>query len=117
MIAIIFGIQNIFARTRYQVLLQNNHSVGNAKQDRTDISRKISMHQFQAVFSKESAQCIDMFLTMYVLVSYPNIIKFYNNEMDGVDITDKNTAAYRLDYKSKYRFCLAMFLISQMSHM
>ena len=45
----------------------------------------------------------------YVPVSCRNIIKFYNNGMDGVDIMDKNTAAYRLDHKSKYCFYLNIF--------
>ena len=35
------GIQNIFARTRYQVVLQNNHFVDNTKQNKTDIDHKI----------------------------------------------------------------------------
>ena len=30
------GIQNIFARPRYQVVLQNNHFSENSKQDKTD---------------------------------------------------------------------------------
>ena len=30
--------------------------------------------------------------------------------MDGVDIMNQKTAAYRLDCKSKYRFYLSMFL-------
>ena len=42
-------------------------------------------------------------------VSYPNIIKLYNNGMGGVDIMNHKTAAYRLDCKSKYRFYLTMF--------
>ena len=52
-----------------------------------------------------------------VLVSCPNIRKFYNNGMDGVDKMDQKTAAYRLDRKSKYHFYLSMFLILWMSHM
>ena len=46
---------------------------------------------------------------MNVPVSCPNIIKFCNNGMYGVDIMDKKTAAYRLDRKSKYRFYLSTF--------
>ena len=42
-------------------------------------------------------------------VSCPNIIKFYNNSMDVVDIMDKKPAAYRLHRKSRYRFYLRMF--------
>ena len=30
--------------------------------------------------------------------------------MDGVDIMDQKTAAYRIDGKSKYRFYLSMFV-------
>ena len=30
--------------------------------------------------------------------------------MDGVDIMDQKTAAYRIDCKSKYRFYLSMFV-------
>ena len=41
-------------------------------------------------------------------VSCPNIINFYNNNMDGADIMDQKTAAYRLDRKSKYHFYLRM---------
>ena len=33
-----------------------------------------------------------------------NIIKRYNNPLGGVNIMDQKTAAYRLNYKSKYRF-------------
>ena len=35
------GIQNIFARTRYQVVLQNNHFADNRNQDKTDKDREI----------------------------------------------------------------------------
>ena len=37
-----------------------------------------------------------------------NIITFYNNGMDGVDIMDQKTAAYKLDRKSKHCFYLSM---------
>ena len=37
------------------------------------------------------------------------MIRFYNNGMDGVDIMNKKTAAYRLDSKSKYCLYLRMF--------
>ena len=50
-------------------------------------------------------------------VSRPNIIKFYNNGMDGVGIMDKKTAIYRLDRKASIAFTLTYFLISWMSHM
>ena len=36
------------------------------------------------------------------LVSCPNIIKLYNNDIGGVDITDKKTATYQLDLENKY---------------
>ena len=39
----------------------------------------------------------------------PNIIKKYNASMGGVDVIDQKTAAYRLDCKNKFRFCLMMF--------
>ena len=45
-----------------------------------------------------------------VPVSCLNIIKFYKNNMDGVDIMDQKTATYRIDRKSKYRFYLSMFV-------
>ena len=35
-------------------------------------------------------------------VSCPSIIKFYSNDMGGLDIMDQKKAAYRLDRKSKY---------------
>ena len=97
------GIQNIFARTRYQEVLQNNHFAGNAKQNKeikSNQSRPIIDHlneSFQAVWqnSKDYVSC-------------PNIINFYNNNMDGADIMDQKTAAYRLDRKSKYHFYLRM---------
>ena len=41
-------------------------------------------------------------------VSCPNITKFYNSGMDGIDIMDKKTAAQRIDHKSKYHFYLRM---------
>ena len=43
-----------------------------------------------------------------------NIIKLYNNGMEGVDIIGHKTAAYRLDCKGKCNFYLRMFLISKM---
>ena len=52
----------------------------------------------------------------YVPVSCPNIIKFYNNNIDGVDIMNKKIAAYRLDLKSKYCFYLSMFFLSHGCH-
>ena len=36
------------------------------------------------------------------LVSCSNIIKLYNNDIGGVDITDKKTATYQLDLENKY---------------
>ena len=42
-------------------------------------------------------------------VSCSNIIKFFNNDMVGVNIMDCKTAVYRLDCKSKYLFYLGMF--------
>ena len=64
------GIQNIFARTRYQVVLQNNHFAGNTKQDKTDKGHKIRIidhlnESFQAVFSNKSEQCIDEYMTKF----------------------------------------------------
>ena len=35
------NIQNIFARTRYQVVIQNNHFVKNTKQDKANKGHKI----------------------------------------------------------------------------
>ena len=32
-----------------------------------------------------------------------------SNSIDGVDVIDQKTAAYRLDFRSKYRFYLGMF--------
>ena len=64
------GIQNIFARTRYQVVLQNNHFAYNTKQDKTDKGHKIWIidhlnESFQAVFSNDPEQCIDEFKTKF----------------------------------------------------
>ena len=42
-------------------------------------------------------------------VSYPNIIKPYNNCMGDLDFMDQKPATYRLNRKSKYRFYLRMF--------
>ena len=42
-------------------------------------------------------------------INCPNIVKLSNNGMDGVDIIDQKTAAYRLDRKSKFRFYLRIF--------
>ena len=44
-----------------------------------------------------------------VSVSYPDVIKFYNKGMGGVDLVDKITAAYHLDSKSSIRFYLIIF--------
>ena len=64
------GIQNIFARTRYQVVLQNDHFADNTKQDKTDKGDKIRIidhlnESFQAVFSNKSEQCIDEYMTKF----------------------------------------------------
>ena len=42
-------------------------------------------------------------------VSCPTIIKMFNQGMEGVDLIDQKTAAYRLDRKSKFRFYLRLF--------
>ena len=64
------GIQNIFARTRYQVVLQNNHFAGKTKQDKSDKGHKIRIinhlnESFHAVFSNEPEQCIDEYMTKF----------------------------------------------------
>ena len=64
------GIQNIFARTRYQVVLQNNYFADNTKQDKTDKGHKIRIidhldESFQAVFSNESEQGLDEYMTKF----------------------------------------------------
>ena len=46
--------------------------------------------------------------TTKIPVSCSNIIKFFNNDMVGVNIMDRKTAVYRLDCKSKYLFYLGM---------
>ena len=63
-------IQNIFARTRYQAVLQNNHFADNAKQDKTHKRHKIRIidhldESFQAVYSNEPEQCIDEYMTKF----------------------------------------------------
>ena len=62
-------IQNIFARTRYPEVLQNNHFANNTKQDKTDKGYKIRIidrliESFQKVFSNESEQSIDEHMTI-----------------------------------------------------
>ena len=52
------GIQIIYARTRYQVVLQNNHFDDNTKQDKIDKGHKIRTmdhlnESFEVVFSNE----------------------------------------------------------------
>ena len=42
-------------------------------------------------------------------VSCPNMIKFNNNDMHGVDIMDQKTATSRLDCKCKYHVYFSMF--------
>ena len=49
--------------------------------------------------------------------SCPNIIKFYSNGMDDVDIIDKKNSCLQTCWKSKHCFYLNMFLIPLMSHM
>ena len=61
------GIKNIFARTRCQVVLQNNHFADNTKRAKTDKCCKIIImdhlnQSFQAVFSNEPEQCIDEYM-------------------------------------------------------
>ena len=62
------GIQN--ARTRYQIVLQNNHFADNTKKDKTDKSHKTRIidrlnESFQAVFSNKPEQCIDEYMTKF----------------------------------------------------
>ena len=64
------GIQNIFARTRYQVVLQNNQFADKTKQDKSDKGHKIRIinhlnESFHAVFSNEPEQCIDEYMTKF----------------------------------------------------
>ena len=64
------GIQNIFARSRYQVVLQNNHFAGNRKQDKTDKCHKIRIidhlnASFETIFSNRPEQCIDEYMTKF----------------------------------------------------
>ena len=110
------GIQNIFARPRYQVVLQNNHFAGNRKQDKKQInairleSSITWMHHLKQYFQTGLSNVLMNIWqnSKDVTVSGPNIIKVYNNSMDGVDIMDQKTAAYRLSRKSKYHFYLSM---------
>ena len=65
-----FGIQNIFPRTRYQVVLQKNHFADNTKQEKTDKGHKIRItdhlnESFEEVFSNEPEQCIDEYKTKF----------------------------------------------------
>ena len=67
-------IQNISARTRYQVVLQNNHFADNTKQDKTDKGNKIRIidhlnKSFQPVFSSEREQFIDEYTTKFKVSS------------------------------------------------
>ena len=64
------GIQNIFARTRYQAVLQNNYIAYHTKQDKTDTGHKIRTidylnESFQRVFLNEQEQCIDEHMTKF----------------------------------------------------
>ena len=44
-----------------------------------------------------------------VNVSCPDVIKFHNKGMGGMDLLDQRTAAYHFDRKSSIRFYLRMF--------
>ena len=110
------GIQNIFARTTYQVDLQNNHFAGNTIQDKTDKDYEIriighSNESFQQYFETSVSNVLmNMWLNSKdVPVSCPNIIKFYNDGMDYVDIMDKKnkTMAYRSMLKASITFTWA----------
>ena len=63
------GIQNIFARTRYQVVLQSNHFAGNTKQDKNKGYKiRIIGHLnelLQAVFPSKCEQSIDEHMTEF----------------------------------------------------
>ena len=115
------GINNIFERTRYLVVLQNNHLVDNTKRDKTYKGHKVRLidhlNELQYLNFKQYFQTSLKNVLMNtwqnsndVPVSCPNIMKFYNNGKDGVDVIDQKTAAYRLDRESKHRFYLSMFL-------
>ena len=65
-----FAFQNVFARTRYQVALQNNHFADNTRQDKTSKGHKIRIidylnESFQAVFSNILERCIDEHMTKF----------------------------------------------------
>ena len=69
------GIQNNFARTRYQEVLKNDPFAGNTKEDKTDKGYKIKIidhlnESFQAVFSNEAEKSIDGYTKNFKVCSY-----------------------------------------------
>ena len=42
-------------------------------------------------------------------ISYPILVKKYNQSMGGVDLCNQYTAAYHLDRRSNFRFYLSIF--------
>ena len=63
----------------------------------------------EGMLTKSSVQCQVKGSAAKVSVSCPDIVKFYNNGMGGVDLVDQRTAAYHLDRKTSIRFYLGIF--------
>ena len=107
------GIQNIFARMRYQVVLQNNHFADNTRHIKAiRLESSITwLNHFKQYFQMSLSNILINIWqnSKYVPLSCPNIIKFYNNGMECVDIMDQKATVYRLDLKSKYHFYLSRF--------
>ena len=56
-------------------------------------------------------ECIDKYMALQrIPVSCPNIMKFYNDGMNGVDIMDEKTAVCRFDGKIKHCLYLSMLI-------
>ena len=109
---------NIFARPRNQAVFDNNQFANNTKQNETKKAIKLELSMTQMNPFKQYVLMNIWQSSEDISVSCLNIIKFYNNDMDGVDIINQNTATYRLSIlKASIAFTWACFLISWMSYM
>ena len=114
------GIQNIFGRTRYQVVLQNNHFADNTKQDKTDKDYKIPIikhlnESLQTAFSNEPEQCIDEYKTKFKVRSC-FLFQALQQRHGWCRYNGSKNGCLQTRSKRKYRFYLKYVFLSHGCH-